>query len=460
MAMQVRSDLDLPTLRILLDPARSDFTQAVFQLVRGRDTPRELARCSIHDLGLPQILTGARPIADEALRVPSDVLGILAASVPGLGPSPLPPSNALWLEFPSPRGSLYLMPWERLLAPLGRPLFRLPNYVVRPQAPGPNLEVAICASRPRAKVPFPSEDIVATIANQYLTHAGHDVTLHLFTDGPVPLPGPVPAGRGHVIVHDPAAAAAYERPQRTARVGVSARLSNPWLLWMRDAVQGRRLDIVHFVMHGYLSGDRGAVAVATTPTVNTDEGMARFIGAAEMNAFLSQVGAWGLALTGPPGNYSEPGLRALADAIALVRPGVAITHDVGLDILGQEFGSCLRTVVAHEDSVDGALPAVTCWAHPAFVQFPDEDQADLHLNEDGSSAFIGPMTVDALSEPDTEAWVASASRVLEMQQVRWLPDSSEQAADPAAVGALRNVADLVERHVGREYPRSSGGGRL
>jgi hypothetical protein len=48
-----------------------------------------------------------------------------------------------------------------------------------------------------------------------------------------------------------------------------------------------------------------------------------------------------------------------------------------------------------------------------------KDQTDLHLNVDGSSAFIGPATLDALSgRRDTQAWVASASRALEMQQVR------------------------------------------
>ena len=122
--------------------------------MRGRDTPTEITRCHLRDLGLPDALTGIRTVADQELRVPSHVLGQLEASVPAFGPSPMPPENALWLEFPSPRGCLYVMPWERLLQPLGRNLFRLPNYLVRPQAPGQNLEVAICASAPEAKAWF------------------------------------------------------------------------------------------------------------------------------------------------------------------------------------------------------------------------------------------------------------------------------------------------------------------
>lgn len=454
MAALIRSGLDLPTLRILLDPA--DFTQAVFQLVRGRGTPIEVARCRLRDLGLPDTLVGMWPVADDALRVPPKVLEKLQVSAPAFGPSPMPPENALWLEFPSPRGCLYVMPWEFLLQPVGRNLFRLPNYFVRPQAPGQNLEVAVCSSAPAAKSPFAASAILAALADKYLRLTGHQVTLHLFTDVEAyPTAGAIDLPHGRVIAYDPATASSYEPPRRTSAAGTSARLSNPWLLWMRDALRGRPLDFVHFVTHGYMSGGRGAVAVAPTPTVNTDARVSRFIGAAEMNTFMSQVGAWGLVLTGPPGNFSQAGLRELADAVALVRPGIAMTHDADRDIDGEDFGLCLRTVLA-QASLDRPLPSITCWVHPAFVEFPAQDQEDLYVNSDGSSAFLGPATVDALSGHDTEAWVASASRAVEMQQVRWLPDSPEETADPAAVTALRNVADLVERHVDRAYQSGPG----
>ncbi len=454
MAALIRSDLDLPTLRILLDPA--SFTYAVFQLVRGRDTPTEVARCHLRDLGLPATLEGVLPVADHQLRVPSRVLGRLEASAPKFGLSPMPPHNALWLEFPSPRGCLYVMPWERLLESLGRNLFRLPNYLVRPHAPGQNLEVAICASAPAAKAWFSAPEIVRSLTDRYLMLTGHRVRLHLFTDAlAYPDVAAMASPGGEVTAYDPAAASSYEPPRRGSSVGTASRLSSPWLLWMRDALLGRPLDFVHFVTHGYMPGDRGAIALATAPTVNTDQRLSRFISAAEVNTFMSQTGAWGLVLTGPPNNFSSSGLRELADAVAQVRPGIAMTHDAGVDVHSLEFGRCLQTVLA-QGSLDRPLSSITCWVHPAFVEFPAEDQQDLHVNHDGSSAFLGPATVDALSGQDTEAWVASASRAVEMQQVRWLPDTPEESADPAAVTALRNVADLVERHVGRAYPSGTG----
>ena len=169
---------------------------------------------------------------------------------------------------------------------------------------------------------------------------------------------------GQVTAYDPAMASSYEPPRRTSRVGTSPRLSSPWLLWMRDALLGRPLDFVHFITHGYMSGDRGAIAVATAPTVNTDRRLSRFISAAEINTFMSQVGAWGLVLTGPPNNFSEAGLRELADAVALVRPGIAMTHDAGLDLHGEDFGLCLRTVLAQTSS------AARCRRSPAGCTRP------------------------------------------------------------------------------------------
>jgi hypothetical protein len=461
MAMQIRSDLDLPTLRIMLDPGRTSFTEAVFQVVRGRRTPREVARCTLRELGLPEAMTGLRPIDDRALTVPAAVLDALQSAVPGLGPSPLPPDSALWLEFPSPRGYLYVMPWERLLTSLGRSLFRLPNHLVRPQAPGPTLEVAICASAPLAKVPFVPPQIIEALVAQYVNKTGRDVTVNVFTDDNwyEQVRHALLHLGDRAVVHAPAGAGIYERPARSARVGASAQLSNPWLLWMRDATGGKPLDVVHFVSHGYLSGDRGAIAVASSPTVNTDREWSRFIGSVEVNTFLSQVGAWGLALTGPYSNFSESGLRELADSIALGRPGMTMTHRFEDDIDCAEFGLALQTVLAQRSPLDRSLPSTTCWVHPRFVEFPQAYEEDLHVNSDGSSVFIAGATKLALADRDTQSWVAAATRFLETQQVRWLPDSLDDSADPAAVTALSNVAALVERHVSRTYPAggTSGG---
>jgi hypothetical protein len=458
MAMKLRSDLGLPTLRILLDAERTSIA-VVFQIVRGGGTRTEVVRCTLGDLGLPENLAGAGSIRDADLKVPSRVMEALSAAVKAVGPSPMQPESALWLEFPSPRGFLYVVPWERLLEPLGRCMFRLPNHMVRPEAPGSTLEVAICASTPLAKEGFEPIPIMVDLTASYLRHTGRDATVHLFADAHW-----VDALRAeisresdltdHVVVHDPAESAPLRTPTRTATLSMDAEVVNPWLTWIMQSMAGRPLDIVHFLSHGHLTGDLGAIAVARRPTLDNDREMARFIGSIEMTTFLSQVGAWGLMLSGPPNNVCEAGLRQLADAVAMVLPGVALTHDVERDPRSQQLGVALATIFSSGSPLDGPLPAMTCWVHPRFVETDEAYPQDLYLEADGSSAFISASTRDALAHTETESWVASASRYIERQQVRWIPDSPEESADPAAVTALTNVAALVERHVVRAYPSS------
>lgn len=475
----VRSDFELPTLRIFTDPQRGRATQAVFEVVRGDATPREVTRCSLEELGLPDSLAGVRRLEDEQFRVPQRVIDDLYPAVTELGASPLPPENALWLEFPSPRGFLYIAPWERLLAVLGRAMFRLPYHLVRPQVPGSRLDVAICVSTPEAKTEFSVFDVLEPLVSQYLSHRRDQVALHIFTDEQwfhsLYHDFSSHGTEKKVVVHDPRSAAVYEpAPDMAGTIGQSVDVSNPWLRWMRDALAGSPIDFVHFVTHGYLSGNRGAIALAPSPTYNADPAWSRFLGASQVSTFLTQMGAWGLGLTVPPGNFSAPGLRELADAIALSRPGVVITHEITLDPACRELGAALQIVLSeHAELWPFPLPSATCWVHPGVREFLEryltygytDGSSERHLtyqylNADGSSAFVGEATKEALAGGRTESWVASASRALEAQQMKWLPDTAEASSDPAAVEALRNVADLVERHVRLAYPpRTAGGNR-
>lgn len=451
MAAVVRSEHDLPTIRIR-QSAKDPRHEAVFEAVRGRGRGREVTRCGLAELGLPEELTRSR-WPDSSFSVPAHVIEALRTAARRLGRSPTPPYDALWLELPSPRGYLYLLPWERLLASLGRPLFRLPNYTVRPRASTTSLQVAVCASAPLAKTWFDTASFLERFIPQWVGHSGREVTVHVFTDmaGYERLRS-VTAGYSPatVVVHDPAEARDYTAPERTTRLGLSAAVTNPWLLWMRDAMQGQALDVVHFTSHGYLSGDRGAIALASTPAHNTDRELSRFVGAAEMSAFLAQVGAWAFVLSGPPYNYCAPGLRELADAIALVQPGIALVHDLELDESMAQFASTVQTVFGGEP-VPGPMPAISCWTHPRFVEFPAFEQRAFYVTQEGYSSFIDDATHAALGREDTPAWVASATRYLEAQQVQWFPHPEDERVDRAAVTALSSVAALVEKHVNREY---------
>ena len=377
-----------------------------------------------------------------------------------MGPSPLPPESALWLEFPSPRGFLYIVPWERLLEPLpGRSMFRLPNHLIRPEAPRRTFEVAIRASAPLAKAPFEhSRDRGRRVVGQYLSMTGRDVSVHIFTDDEwfSSVQGMFAgAGAGH-RPRPRAAAADYAAPGRTSQVGTSIHCPVPGCCGCATRSASTPLDFVHFVAHGYLPGDQGAIALAASPIVNTDREWSRFIGSVQLDTFLSQVGAWGLALPG----RRRTSRRRVAGTCRRHRPDPARGRDdprFARDSDAGQLGMVLQTILrpARRSS---PVPAVTCWVHPEFVEIPDTYLEELNLNVDGGSVFVTDATKAALAESNTASWVASASRVLETQQMRWLPDSADVAPDPAAVTALLNVADLVERHVNTAYPQQQGGG--
>ncbi|MFI2364726.1 hypothetical protein [Promicromonospora sp. NPDC019610] len=465
MAKTLRSEIDLPTLRISVDLATSE---AVFATVRGRRRPTEVARCPLADLGLPA--SAVQHVRDADLTVPVAVVTQLATAAEQLGTSPLPPHNALWLEFPVPRGLVHVLPWERLLAGLGRPLFRLPFHPVRPQKPGVQLDVAICSSSPFPAVRFDPAQVVAQLAHQYVDTPGRHVTVHLFTDADryaatCDAVRPM-LGRGDVVVHVPVERDAAARRAAVPPAGPHA-IANPWLTWILAAVEGGRLDVVHFVAHGHLSDGRGALALAGSPT--TDEGPATFVEAVEVIELLTRVGAVGLALSDPPGSDSAAGLRDLADYVAQSRPGVTAVHDVAADPGGEQFGRSLRTALTPSAPLAAPFPAMSAWVHPLFVEVtPDPEPPGeplttdlrtltdgLMLRTDGRSAFLHEATRKAAVEVDGDSWVASASRSIEQLQMSWLPYTADLPVDQAAVDALNNVSALLEQHVHLAYPEEA-----
>lgn len=458
MAKTLRSEIDLPTLRISVDLATSD---AVFAVVRGRGEPTEVARCALEDLGLPRSAVGR--VDDAALTVPRDVVALLEHATAGIGESPLPPHNALWLEFPVSRGLVHVLPWERLLRSLERPLFRLPFHPVRPQKPGARLDVAICSSTPFPTDRFEPPQILNDLARQYLDSPGRALTVHLFTDAEWYAPTcdavrPL-VDSSDVVVHDPT-----DRGLEAQRPPGQNATANPWLTWILDGVHGGRLDVVHFAAHGYMSDGRGALAFAESPVRNG--GSATFVEAVELIEFLTRVGAVGLALSAPPGSNSGAGLRDLADYVAQSRPGVTAVHDVEADPHAEQFGRSLRSLLAPSGRVSPPSPAMTAWVHPLFVEVRSDPGAGseplsanlleltdgLMLKRDGRSAFLQEATRETAAREDDVAWVASASRSIEQLQMSWLPYTVDLPVDQAAVNALNRVASLLEQHVHLAYP--------
>lgn len=418
-----------------------------------------VARCGTGELGLPDTWPPPSPLTDDQFRLPDQVVDALDPAVERLGYALVRPQNGVWLELASPRGYLHLVPWERLLAPLKRPVLRFPNHALRPQAPSDTLEIALCASAPMAKSSFAVVEEARLLARFWAFRSQHRVKIHLFTD----LRAYHEAATGNwdlgdVQLHNPREAERYAAPKRTRHLTDSKEIVNPWLLWIRDSLRGASLDVVHFLAHGYLADARGAIALASTPVFNYDPGLSRFVGSVETTALLSQVGAWCLVLSGPPDNYSGPGLRELGDAVATARPGIVLVDEIGLDHGGDQFAAAVEMVFGGLADISAPMRAITCWTHPRGIGYPAMSRQDLQLTEDGRSSLIEAATQEVLTRGDAPAWVAAGTRYLEAQQAAWTTGPTESSSvDQDAIAALQSVAGLLERHVRHQFGTDIGG---
>jgi hypothetical protein len=472
MANILRRENDLTVLRISLDRrgveegrgrTRHPESAIVVEVQVGTDDPVRGGRVPVSAIGLHDpVLGNERPaqfrLPDEVLQGPlSDLVG---------------DQGAVWLEMPAPCGHLRLVPWEALLTEaLSRPVLRLPYFSLLPQASREPLEVAVCASSPRAKTGFDATGMLI----RYVDAVGRAVhqrrMVHIFADVDQYYPLIQEwQGQSDIVVHDPHAAEQFELPERTPEIGTGANVRNPWLLWMLDELGDRALDAVHFICHGYFAVDRGAIALASSPLVNTDATYSRFIGAAELGSFLITTGAWSIGLTGPEHNYAPLGLREVADSLAQTRPLHVVAHEAGEDPQLDEIEAAYGLMFATDPRPPPLLRASALWVHPKLVveaRQPATEQlaGDQWLDEEGGTTLLGSATKQALHGEVTPAWVAASARVIEQAQGDLLSPLGttrsrvlETASHEDVATALRVAANLLERHVIADSTPETGAG--
>jgi hypothetical protein len=247
----------------------------------------------------------------------------------------------LWVHLVKPYGLLRIVPWERLLGEaLDIPILMLPDFIFPPPREAMQvLDVVLCGSAPLGYEEYSVLQAMRQAADRILASAAASrrVRLHVFADRDIaePLSREWKAdGRlgSSITVHGHDRAAPYITEDLPSRlIDEAGTLRSPWLLWMRDALAGAGVDVIHFICHAYLARERGALMFAQSPLERTDRYLAGPVSAAELGTFLTQVGAWSTVFTSLPDNHSELGLRWLADEIAQSRPGPMMMHSVSED---------------------------------------------------------------------------------------------------------------------------------
>ena len=368
MAVQLKKTYELLALKVSLraEGRRTDVLCELESNEGGVPEVRGRWPASAESLGLPRYLP-SRGI--PAFQLPGEMVHQLAEAI---GSLPVPASAPLWLHLVKPYGFLGIVPWETLLVPaLGRPVLRLPDFLERPRENRSVLDIAICCSAPLSEPVFSAPDLLAAMVGVILRDSPRPRTsVHIFGDADAydSLRDRL-AGEPRVALHEPDTVShdrAREQSRRVGEYGTTVRC--PWLLWIQESMRGRSLDTVHFVGHGYLAGDRPALALAETPWRNRDQRSASFVGVSELATFLTQTGAWSAAFTTPPNNYSEAGSRLLADTLAQTRPGPVLLHDLSADPSLEALGAAYRFLFAPEATTPEPSGSGFVYCQPELVK--------------------------------------------------------------------------------------------
>ena len=459
MAIRIATDFELITLKVTVRP-RDAGMSAWVELVTyegGKPTTRGEWWLSSTELALPTRLTPQWRPTDA---LPPAFVEALGHTVDALS---MPAGLPLWLHLVKPYGFLGAVDWEgALVRPLGRPLLRLPDFLEAPRECRSVLDVALCCSEPVSEPRLDPPALLHDIAQAVLVGSRREHTsIHVFADQIYysSLRSRF-ANEPRVAVHDPETARRHGVLARGGNLKAEPQgLRNPWLLWMRDSMRGRSLDAVHFVVHGYLADDRAAIALAESPLSNRDRADARYVGAAELATFLTQTGAWSAVFSSPPANYSEAGLRLLADTLAQARPGPVLYRPVQ-----QGFDPKLQALYGFLYAPDPTpVPEPNGWfayCQPAIVR----DQAPTRPSSGASAAvdanaslFVPPLSKLPRARspamvpdgpPDIPSWVSAAQRYVEQasQDLQRRSDSSPgtltASANAAAAEAERTLQKL------------------
>lgn len=459
MAELLKREFDLLALRIAMDLSGNS-PQVNIQL-QGHENGQRLFvgdwSVPTADIGLPERLDrSGRYFQGLPFNFPSQILDEIGAAIAEGDYQDRP----LWLHLAKPIGYLSLVPWEQLLQPkLGVPMLRLPDFVANPPRESLNrFEVTLCGSTPAAKSQFTVADHLLGMTELLLATVPRRTTVHIFTD--VEWFDTVNAEvaqrnfSSDVIVHDPAQASSATVPLHTdVSSAPVSRVQNPWLLWMRDALNGRSIDMVQFLTHGYIMRDSGALALAESPLRNQDRHFARFIDAAELIAFLTQTGAWCAAFSSPKENYSEMGLRLLADTVAQLCPGPVLHYETRLDPQRQALAAAYRFLFDRSFSAPPRSPALFTYCHPSLVE-----KAEPAIQTLGwatrSPAFAAPTSAEASINAAYAAaeympsWVGSSQRYIEqrrqdVERILREDASSDTASDSTRVEQAQLIEDTL-----------------
>lgn len=443
----------LPLCRMRLDYPSTDArrpTNVVFDFSLGAQTIGSIAVPATR-IGVPLRFSEARALRTLQYRMPEEVASFVRTHFTSQHP--------IYLVFESPYGYLPAVPWEQLASALQRPIVRLGASPVRPILAEEIMDVAYCCSLPR-DTGISSAVVAAEFIRQLPRELPEQARLHVFTHRN--LNGVLQRKIDSLGVAQ--SVTIYDAPEMpNAALGSNYTLSdlpevsqiqNPWLLWMRDALQHVSVDVVHFVCTGYLGRTRAGLRLSDAPTQSDEFRGEEIVSTREIAIFLQQVGAWSVVFSSPPFNSCELGLRMLFHELAGMLAGPTAFHDIASDSDSNALGMLYRYVFVPQSEALPSSPALALCTHPSWSS-PHNQQWDDRMERlvRDYTVFGNAASADANAPhaPAPAAWVTSQQRSLEksISELGIAPQSQrEQAREDGILEALRFTKDLLSKYIG------------
>jgi hypothetical protein len=382
------------------------------------------------------------------------------------------PGQPAWLRVASPAAHLPAVPWELVLQPvLGVPLLRLPESLVTPVASTTRIDIALCVTEPVEKA-YDAIGHLRRLVRQLGDTLEDRTHLHVFSNSAAARAELRRAATPRVTVYEPDAAAwqGLDESSSTGSCarGLVGRVESPWLRWVMDALSLTSVDIVHFACPGYLSAPYGALDLGLSPLGEQDDRFSRIVTAAELLAFMTRIGAWGVGFT-IPAQYAWPaGVRLLAHRVAQLNPGPVVVEAPHYAPDGDSgLHEAYRLLFGDVAAAPPATPACSIYVNPGRVR-----EAAGKVAGDAERRFetlvherVGTLTLE--SDPTADllgggakqpGWVAANQRTLERWAATVIAPQVEGGHRSAIVSglddALTQVSEIVARHAREEGKRS------
>jgi hypothetical protein len=303
--------------------------------------------------------------SEMSLELPLQIVdGVRAA----LAEMNIAAQQPLWLDLMRPYGYLGILPWEQTLSvALDRAVLRLPDFLLPPRETTDVLVAALLFDPP---LETPAEKAVAQAKQMAETILKNSLRLqtnvHIF-----PSSGWAERLRGETFsdgirLHDPAGADTTGKSARENNAPAFSSLS-PWINWISRAVEGRSIDVVHFVCACETRGPSAALTLSSSPSPEERIVILAPADIHDLGAMLTRLGAWAAMFSPPADKTRAPVMAFLADGFSHSRPGPALYHPFATPEDVAAVGEAYRFVFATSSGQAPRLKNGFLYCYPSAV---------------------------------------------------------------------------------------------